>query len=133
MSETTKVRKRDIIKRKLKELTTRDILSAMKEALDNAYLTFKGKLGDYGLKAFEDTGGFGILFEVRKKFFRIDNLLRKEGDPNYESIRDSIQDLQVYTTALLAMIDKGLVDVEELQEKYQRDFGKIEDDEDEEN
>ena len=123
MSEKT--RKRDIIKRKLKALTERDILCAMKETLDSAYVLFRKKLGDYGVEVYKAAGGIGILTRLNEKHSRLDNLLRKAEDPNCEPIRDTIQDISVYATTLLAMVDKGLVDLEELREQYRAIYGEI--------
>jgi len=120
-----RTRKRDIIRRKLKALTEKDILTAMKETLDSAYVLFRKKLGDYGVDVYKAAGGIGILTRLNEKFARLDNLLKKSGDPNCESIRDTIQDVSVYATTLLAMVDKGVVDLEELREQYRAIYGEI--------
>jgi len=126
MSELKRVRKRDIIRDKLKRLTEKDILTAMRDTLDEAYTLFKGKLGDYGVDVYKTAGGIGIITRLKEKFARFDNLMRKVNDPNFESIRDTIQDISVYSTTLLAMIDKGLIDLEELQEQYVSVYGELE-------
>lgn len=120
------MRRRDIIKHKLKALTESDILKAMKDTLDNAYIFFKSKLGDYGVDVYKAAGGIGIVTRLREKFARFDNLMKKTEEPNFESIRDTIQDLSVYATTLLAMVDKGLIDLEELQEQYRAIYGEKE-------
>jgi hypothetical protein len=120
-----KTRKRDRIKRKLKQLTEKDILVAMRDTLDNAYSLFRNKLGDYGVEVYKAAGGIGILTRLNEKFARLTNLLQKAEDPNCESIRDTIQDISVYATTLLAMIDKELVDLEELREQYRAIYGEI--------
>ena len=118
MSGVQKTRKRDKIRQRLKQLTEKDILKAMRDTLDGAYALFKGKLGDYGVDVYKAAGGIGIITRLREKNARFDNLMRKSESPNNESIRDTIQDISVYSTTLLAMLDKGLIDLDELKEQY---------------
>ena len=118
------MRKRDIIKEKLRQLSDRDILKAMKETFDNAYVIFRKKLGDYGSDAFKAAGGMGILYKINEKFNRMDNLLRTEGKPNYESIEDTISDLAIYSHLLKTLIEKGLVDMDEVKKDYMDTYGK---------
>ena len=125
------MRKRDIIKKKLKSITEKDILVAMRDTLDSAYVLFKKKLGDYGVETYKAAGGIGVITRINEKFYRMDNLLRTGGQPNCESIRDTIQDLSVYATTLTAMIDKGLVDLDELHEQYMMIYGEKDDSKDE--
>jgi hypothetical protein len=122
MNETEQIRRRDKIRAKLRRLSEKDILKAMRDTLDEGYALFKRKLGDYGVDVYKDAGGIGIITRLKDKFGRFDNLMRKRTDPNFESIRDTVQDISVYATTLLAMIDKGLIDLEELQEQYIMNF-----------
>ena len=96
MSEIKGERKRDIIRRKLKRLSEKDILKAMRDTLDDAYDFFKGKLGDYGVDVYKVAGGIGIITRLREKNARFDNLMMKTEEPNFESIRDTVQDMSVY-------------------------------------
>lgn len=122
-------RRRDTIRRRLKALTESDILKAMKETLDNAYVLFRQKLGDYGVDVYKVAGGIGIMTRLNEKFARLDNLMKKAEDPSCETIRDTIQDISVYATTLLAMVDKNVVDLEELREQYRAIYGEINDEE----
>lgn len=125
-------RKRDRIREKLKRLTESDILKAMKETLDSAYTTFKGKLGDYGVETYKAAGAIGIIGRMRDKFMRIDNLLKNTKEPNYESVLDNLEDIAILATTALALFKKELADMEELQEQYKMIYGeeKIEETED---
>lgn len=117
------MRKRDRIKNRLKRMTENDILSAMKETLDNAYVVFKGKLGDYGVDTYKTAGVIGILMRMNEKFNRMDTLLKKKGNPNFESIHDNLQDIFVLAAAASAMLKKELGDIEEIQEQYRSIYG----------
>ena len=128
MGEIKRIRKRDRIRQKLKKLTERDILTAMRETLDAGYELFKRKLGDYGIDVFKASGGIGIITKIREKYARFNNLMRKTDNPNFESIRDTVQDLAWYCATLLSMIDKGVVDIGELQEQYRLVFVEEEED-----
>lgn len=128
MGEIKRIRKRDRIRQKLKKLTERDILTAMRETLDAGYELFKRKLGDYGIDVFKTSGGIGIITKIREKYARFNNLMRKTDNPNFESIRDTVQDLAWYCATLLSMIDKGVVDIGELQEQYRLVFVEEEED-----
>lgn len=123
------MKKRDMIKQKLKRMTESDILQAMKETFDAAYLTFKRKLGDYGVDVYKASGAIGIIGRMRDKFFRIDNLLRNKESPNYESILDNLEDIAVLATTALALFKKELADMSELQEQYKMIYGEKDNDE----
>lgn len=120
------MRKRDLIRKKLRELSDKEILKAMRDTLDQAYSIFKKKLGDYGSDAFKMAGGMGILYKINEKFNRMDHLLRIEGTPNYESIEDTISDLAIYSHILKSLIEKGLVDMDEVKKDYMDTYGKKE-------
>jgi len=120
------MRKRDLIRQKLKAMTDKDILKAMRDALDSSYDVFKKKLGDYGSDAFKMAGGMGLLYKVNEKFNRMDHLLRTDGEPNYESIEDTISDLAVYSHILKSLIEKDLVDMDHVKQEYRDTYGKIE-------
>jgi hypothetical protein len=102
----------------------------MRETLDAGYELFKKKLSDYGINVFKASGGIGIITKIREKYARFDNLMLKEGEPECEPIRDTIQDLAWYAATLLSMIDKEVVDLEELKEQYKIIFGDNADEED---
>jgi len=123
MSEIKSMRKRDRIRRKLRQLTETDILKAMRDTLDGGYELFKRKLGDYGIDVFKVSGGIGIIIKIREKYARFHNLMMKADDPSCESIRDTVQDLAWYAATLLSMIDKEVVDIDELREQYRLTFG----------
>jgi len=120
------MRKRDLIRQKLKAMTDKDILSAMRDTLDKSYEIFRKKLGDYGSDAFKMAGGMGILYKINEKFNRMDHLLRVEGPPNCESIEDTISDLGVYTHILKSLIEKELVDMDKVKKEYMETYGKKE-------
>jgi hypothetical protein len=120
------MRKRDKIKQKLQDMTDKDILRAMRDTLDNAYTIFRKKLGDYGSDAFKMAGGMGILWKINEKFKRMDHLLRIEGEPNYESIEDTISDLAIWSHILKSLMEKELVDINEVKGDYMDKYGKIE-------
>lgn len=120
------MKKRDLIRQKLKSLSDKDILKAMRDTLDKSYEIFKKKLGDYGSDAFKMAGGMGLLYKVNEKFNRMDHLLRVEGAPNYESIEDSISDLAIYAHILKSLIEKDLVDMDEVKRDYIKTYGEIE-------
>ena len=111
-------RKRDIIRRKLRSLTEKEILSGFRDSLDGGYFLFKKKLHDYGINIFKKSGGLGIIMKIREKYARFDNLMRITDDPECEPVRETIQDLAWYCVTLLSMIDKEVVDVDELKEQY---------------
>jgi len=67
---------------------------------------------------YKAVGAIGIYLRMREKFDRLDNLLRSTDDPNYESIKDSIQDIFVLGAALMGMLEKELADVDELRKQY---------------
>ena len=71
-------------------------------------------------------GGMGILYKINEKFNRMDHLLRIEGTPNYESIEDTISDLAIYSHILKSLIEKGLVDMDEVKKDYMDTYGKKE-------
>jgi len=120
------MRKRDRIRERLKLFSDKDILKAMKDSLDNSYEVFRKKLGDYGSDAFKQAGGMGILWKINEKFNRMDHLLRIDADPNYESIRDTISDLAIWSHILITLVDKELVDIDAIKKEYQEAYGKIE-------
>jgi hypothetical protein len=117
------MRKRDRIRLKLKKLTEAQILQAMRETFDDAYNTFRRKLGDYGVDVYKASGAIGIIGRMREKFLRIDNLLKNKEAPNYESILDNLEDIAVLATTALALFRKELADMEELQEQYKMIYG----------
>ena len=117
MTETVE-RKRDIVKRKLKGLTEKEILTSIRDTLDGGYDLFKKKLHDYGINIFKLSGGKGIIMKIREKYARFDNLMRITGDPECEPVVDTIRDLAWYCVTLLSMIAEEVVDVEELKEWY---------------
>jgi hypothetical protein len=127
------MRKRDLIRQKLRELTDKEILKAMRDTLDKSYEIFRKKLGDYGADAFKMAGGMGILYKINEKFNRMDHLLRVEGDPNFESVKDTISDLSLYAHILETLIEKDLVDMDDVKKDYMKTYGKIERVEEDEN
>jgi len=131
MMAETRTRKRDIIKQKLRKLTDKQILADIRDTLDKSFEVFKVKLGKYGLDGYKAAGGIGILTRITEKYYRMDNLLRTSEESDVPAIRDTIQDLSVYSTTLLAMIDKELVDVDEIRDQYKMIYGEIPHEEDE--
>ena len=121
MSEI-KERKRDIIRRKLRSITEKDVLAAMKETIDKGFEIFKGKLADYGVGAFKEAGAMGTIVKIREKYARFDNLMKKEGEPNFEGIVDSAHDLAWWAMTFETMVKKGYVDLEDLREDYRKYF-----------
>lgn len=112
------IKKRDKIKNKLKALTEKDMLRAMKRTLNKGFLLFSGKLKDYGLDTYKTVGAIGIYLRMREKFDRLDNLLKSKEEANYESIKDNIQDIFVLGATLMAMLEKELADTEEMRKQY---------------
>ena len=114
----SKIRKRDRFKAKLKSLTELDMLRAMKETLQSGYILFKGKLKDYGLGAYKESGPIIIYFRLKEKFSRLENLMGNDEAPNFEGIKDTIQDVFVLAATLVAMLNEELADIEEMQKQY---------------
>lgn len=116
-------RKRDKFKDKLKALTKKDMLGAMRDTLKKGFILFKGKLEDYGLGAYKEVGPIVIYFRLKEKFSRLENLMSSDEAPNFEGIKDTIQDIFVLAATLVAMLDKELADVVELQKQYKAIMG----------
>lgn len=110
--------KRDKFKAKLKALTDLDMLKAMKETLRAGYTLFKGKLKDYGLGAYRDSGPIIIYFRLKEKFSRLENLLGNDEAPNFEGIKDTILDVFVLAATLVSMLNEQLIDIEEMRKQY---------------
>lgn len=110
--------KRDRFKAKLKSLTELDMLKAMKETLRSGYVVFKGKLKDYGLGAYQESGPIIIYFRLKEKFSRLENLMGNDEVPNFEAIEDSIQDIFVLAATLVAMLNEELADIGEMKKQY---------------
>lgn len=108
---------------RLKSLTEIDMLSAMKDTLKKGYNLFRCKLGDYGIETYKSVGAIGIYLRMREKFDRLDNLLKNDEEPNYESIKDNIQDIFVLGATLMAMLERELADTDELQRQYKTIMG----------
>lgn len=116
--------KRDRFKDKLKKLTSLDMLKAMKETLQAGYVLFKGKLSDYGIGAYkEESGPIYIYLRLKEKFSRLDNLMNNIEEPNFEGIKDTIQDIFVLAATLVALLDKELADIKEMQKQYRSIMG----------
>jgi hypothetical protein len=126
MSEIKSVRKRDRIRAKLKSLTEKDVLIAMRKTVDDGFVVFRKKLADYGIGAFKAAGGLGVASKVREKYARFDNLMKTEGEPNFESILDSVHDLAWWALTLEGMILDEVIDIDEIREDYRKYFGEEE-------
>lgn len=112
------MRKRDRFKARLRSLTELDMLKAMKETLRAGYALFKGKLRDYGLGTYKETGPIYIYFRMKEKFSRLDNLLGTDDPPNFEGIKDTILDIFVLAATLVSMLNEELIDIEEMKKQY---------------
>lgn len=121
-----KERKRDKFRKKLKALTEKDMLDAMKKTLKNGYDLFKGKLKDYGLGAYKEVGPALIYFRLKEKFSRLENLMGNDEEPNFESIEDTIQDIFVLAATLVAMLNEELADIGEMKKQYRTIIGEDE-------
>jgi hypothetical protein len=131
MTTDVRERKRDKIRRRLSKITERDVLSAMKETIDKGFEIFKGKLADYGVGAFKEAGAMGTIVKIREKYARFDNLMKKDGEPNFEGIVDSAHDLAWWAMTFETMVKKGYVDLDDLREDYRKYFGDEDDYEEE--
>ena len=110
-------------KAKLKKLTSLDMLTAMKDTLKSGYKLFKGKLADYGLSAYQESGPIIIYLRLKEKFSRLENLMGSNEIPNFEAIEDNIQDIFVLAATLVTMLNEELADIGELKKQYQAIMG----------
>jgi len=114
------------VRKRLRSLTKSDMLSSIRDVLEKGYQLFKRKLEDYGVDTYKTVGAIGIYLRMREKFNRIENLLKSEGPPNYESIKDNINDIFVLGAVLMAMLEKELADIDELKRQYKVIMGEDE-------
>jgi len=112
---------------KLKALTEKDMLKAMKETLRAGYTLFKGKLADYGLAAYKEAGPIVIFFRLKEKFSRLENLMKNIEEPNFEGIKDTILDIFVLSATLVSMLNEDLANIPEMQKQYRSIMGENED------
>jgi hypothetical protein len=121
------MRKRDKFKAKLKALTNLDMLKAMKKTLQAGYTLFKGKLADYGLHSYKESGPIIIYFRLKEKFSRLENLMGNDELPNFEAIEDTIQDIFVLAATLVSMLNEQLIDIGEMKKQYKAIIGEEDD------
>jgi len=111
------------MKERLRNLTKKDILVAMKTTMKNGFILFKNKLNDYGLDTYKTVGAIGIYLRMKEKFNRVENLLQSKLEPNCESIEDNLQDIWVLGATLMAMMEYKVADPREMQKQYQAILG----------
>ena len=78
-----------------------------KQIQDEGYELFKQKNADYG-NSFEECGLVGILVRMNDKIKRMQNITSTSITVvNTESLRDTLIDLQNYSTLAVLELDKG--------------------------
>mgnify|MGYP001210922152 CR=1 FL=1 len=84
-----------------------NIFEKFKNIQDEGYKLFKQKNADYG-NSFEDCGLIGILVRINDKIKRMQNITKNSITVvNTESLRDTLIDLQNYSTLAILELDKN--------------------------
>lgn len=79
------------------------------KVLEEAHDVFKKKAEDYdsvvGLFSYFPFGHASFLHELNKKLLRVQNIIRSQATPNFESIRDSLIDMINYAVFYVIWLD----------------------------
>ncbi len=83
-----------------------EITNEIQKEFIRATALFDKKHSDYGKNNISISGQIGIVVRMMDKLARIQNLLKKGNDPNYESMDDSWDDMMNYA-AIGKLIGNG--------------------------
>ena len=91
-----------------------------KNIQDEGFELFKKKNADYG-NSFEDFGTIGILIRMNDKVKRLMSIEKNNVSlVNTESLRDTLLDLQNYSTVAILELDNSLKSKEEQNKFYEK-------------
>ena len=91
-----------------------------KNIQDEGFELFKKKNADYG-NSFEDFGTIGILIRMNDKVKRLMSIEKNNVSlVNTESLRDTLLDLQNYSTLAILELDNSLKSKEEQNKFYEK-------------
>ena len=91
-----------------------------KNIQDEGFELFKKKNADYG-NSFEDFGTIGILIRMNDKVKRLMSIEKNNVSlVNTESLRDTLLDLQNYSTLAILELDNSLKSREEQNKFYEK-------------